>query len=62
MQWALALAVVVVCVLLDSLASDMVQRYATYVFINPVKEHTLSLYHHAVLLAYRVFFLFGGSC
>jgi hypothetical protein len=42
-----------VAVLYDSFASDMVLRYVTDVFSNPVEEHTLPLYHHAVLLAYR---------
>ena len=27
----------------------------TNMFSNPVEEHTLSSYHHAVLLAYRIF-------
>ena len=55
-----------VAVLYDSFASDMVLRYVTDVFSNPVEEHTLSSYHHAVLLAYRVFsfrsFFSFGAC
>ena len=47
-----------VVALYDSFASDMVLRFVTDVFSNPVEEHTLPLYHHAVLLAYR-FFLLG---
>ena len=56
MQWALA--VVVVCVLLDSLASDMVQRYATYVFINPVEEH--SCHYTTMLFCLRIVSFFWG--
>ena len=47
-----------VVALYDSFASDMVLRFVTDVFSNPVEEHTLPLYHHAALLAYR-FFLLG---